>query len=234
MEGVVTRVLARLTRLVAAALVALSASACGGTANEAGVTPTPAAPRAPDIPRDTAALVPAGFGTLRQDDIAIRLLVGQVQVRAVPLEEGVIRVLAPDSYRSLNGIRQSQAATVDRLAARYLLRERNVWLVSFFGLAPDARFMPTELTLTVSGRDFRPLEILPLSSGFGQQRLRQHETQTALYLFPDGVNLAQPIVARMENATDASWGETVRRIDQERALVRGRAARGAPSAQSPD
>jgi hypothetical protein len=229
MEGVVMRV----RRLAASALLA-AAVACAGTAHEAGVTPTPAAPRAPDIPRDTAALVPAGFGTLRQDDIAIRLLVGQVQVRVVPLEESVIRVLAPDSYRSLNGIRQSQAATVDRLAARYLLRERNVWLVSFFGLAPDARFMPTELTLTVSGRDFRPLEILPLSSGFGQQRLRQHETQTALYLFADGVNLAQPIVARMENSTDASWGETLRRIDQERALVRGRAARGAPSAQSPD
>jgi hypothetical protein len=229
MEGVVMRV----RRRAASALLA-AAVACAGTAHEAGVTPTPAAPRAPDIPRDTAALVPAGFGTLRQDDIAIRLLVGQVQVRVVPLEESVIRVLAPDSYRSLNGIRQSQAATVDRLAARYLLRERNVWLVSFFGLAPDARFMPTELTLTVSGRDFRPLEILPLSSGFGQQRLRQHETQTALYLFADGVNLAQPIVARMENSTDASWGETLRRIDQERALVRGRAARGAPSAQSPD
>lgn len=224
----------RAARLAAIALLAAPAFACGGTASQAGVTPSPAAPRAPDLPRDTAALVPAGFGTLHQDEIAIRLLVGQVQVRAVPLEESVIRVLSPDSYHSLNGIRQSQAAAVDRLAARYLLRERNVWLVSFFGLAPDARFMPTELTLTVSGRDFRPLEILPLSSGFGQQRLRQHETQTALYLFPDGVNLAQPIVARMENSTDASWAETLRRIDQERALVRSRAARGAPPVQSPD
>lgn len=219
-------------QLLAAA--GLGLAACGGRTSEAGVTPTPAAPRAPDMPRDTAALVPAGFGTLRQEDIAIRLLVGQVQVRAVPLDEGVIRVLAPDSYRSLNGIRQSQAAAVDRLAARYLLRERNVWLVSFFGLAPDARFAPTELTLTVSGRDFRPLEILPLSSGFGQQRLRQHETQTALYLFPDGVNLAQPLGARMEGAQDASWAETLRRIDQERALVRGRAARGPHSPRTPD
>lgn len=205
---------------------AFLALACGGAPSTPGTTPVPATPRAPDVRDDSASLVPAGFGTLRQDDIAIRLLVGQVQVRAVPVEESVIRVLSPDSYRSLNGIRESQRATVERLAARYLLRERNVWLVSFFGLAPDARFTPTELTLSVSGRDYRPLEILPLSSGFGQQRLRQHETQTALYLFPDGVNLAQPIVARMELAQDASWGETLRRIDQERALVRGRAARG--------
>jgi hypothetical protein len=175
-------------------------------------------------------MVPAGYGTLRQEDVAIRMQVGQVQVRAIPLDESVIRVLAPDSYRSLHGLRDSRRDAIERLAGRYLLRERNVWLVSFYGLAPDARFSPSELTLTVSGRDYRPLEVLPLSSGFGEQRLQQHETQTALYLFPDGVNLSQPLTARMENAQDGSWAETLRRIDQERALIRGRASRGA----SPD
>ena len=106
-----------------------------------------------------------------------------------------------------------------------MLRERNVWLVSFYGLAPDARFTPGELTLTVSGRDYRPVEIIALSSGFGEQRVGQRETQTALYVFGDGVDLSQPIVMRMQGREDASWGDIVQRIEQERALIRGRAAR---------
>ena len=211
----------------ASALLAACASAPG--------TPTPnTAPResrAPSTATDSApALVPAGFGTLRQDDIALRLLVDQVQVRAIPLDESVIRVLAPDSYRSLHGLRESKREAIDRLAGRYMLRERNVWLVSFFGLAPDARFQPGELTLSVSGRDYRPLEILPLSAGFGEQRLAQRETQTALYLFADGVNLNQPIIARMQGREDPSWADIVQRIEQERALIRGRAARATPGA----
>ena len=115
---------------------------------------------------------------------------------------------------------------MDRLAARYMLRERNVWLVSFFGLAPDARFSPAELTLSLSGRDYRPLEMLPLSSGFGEQRLDVRETQSALYLFGDGIDLAQPIIVRMQGNEDRTWGTIVQRIEQERALIRGRAARG--------
>ena len=171
-------------------------------------------------------LVPPNYGTLKQDDIAIHMQVGQVQVRAIPLDEAIIRVLAPDSYRSLRGLRESRREAVDRLAARYMLRERNVWLVSFYGLAPDARFSPGELTLSLSGRDYRPLEMLPLSSGFGEQRLDVRETQSALYLFGDGIDLAQPIIVRMQGNEDRTWGTIVQRIEQERALIRGRAARG--------
>jgi hypothetical protein len=218
----------RPSRQAFSAVAILVVVACGGTVPSSDPAPAPAVPR-PAPPRQDSAttIVPAGYGTLRQEDVAIRMLVGQVQVRAIPLDESVIRVLAPDSYRSLRGLRESRRDAIERLAGRYLLRERNVWLVNFYGLAPDARFSPSELTLTVSGRDYRPLEVLPLSSGFGEQRLQQHETQTALYLFPDGVNLSQPLTARMENAQDGSWAETLRRIDQERALIRGRASRGA-------
>ncbi len=192
-----------------------------------GRAPTPASPRqaspAPAEARDTAALIPPGFGTLRQDDIAIRMQVANVQIRAIPLDESVIRVLSPDSYRSLHGLRESRREAIERLAARYLLRERNVWYVSFFGLAPDARFSPQELTLGVSGREFRPLEIVPLTNGFGEQRVSQNQTQSALYLFPDGVDPEQPIAARMENARDDSWGAIQQRIERERALARARA-----------
>jgi hypothetical protein len=216
-----------------AVAVSLAVAACAG-APPAGTAPAPAAGEGQARPVTTRLdsappLVPPNYGTLRQDDIAIRMQVGQVQVRAIPLDESIIRVLAPDSYRSLRGLRESRREAVDRLAARYMLRERNVWLVSFFGLAPDARFSPGELTLNVSGRDYRPLEVLPLSSGFGEQRLDVRETQSALYLFGDGIDLSQPILVRMQGNEDSSWGAILQRIEQERALIRGRAARGTPA-----
>lgn len=216
---------------LAAAVVIVGAGACASASGTPAPSGAPRESRPPTMRTDTApALVPAGFGTLRQDDIALKLQVDQVQVRAIPLDESVIRVLAPDSYRSLHGLRESKRDAIDRLAGRYMLRERNVWLVGFYGLAPDARFSPGELTLTVSGRDYRPVEILPLSSGFGEQRLDQRETQTALYLFADGVDLSQPIVARMQGREDPSWGDIVQRIEQERALIRGRATRAGATA----
>lgn len=216
------------------ALLLAGATACAGGPATAtrSVTPSPGENQSRPVTTrlDTAPpLVPPNYGTLKQDDIAIHVQVGQVQVRAIPLDESVIRVLAPDSYRSLRGLRESKRDAVDRLAARYLLRERNIWFVSFFGLAPDARFNPGELTLSVSGRDYRPLEVLALSNGFGEQRLNVRETQSALYLFGDGIDLAQPIVVRMQGVEDVTWGAIVQRIEQERALIRGRAARGAPA-----
>lgn len=216
-----------MSRVKAAGVVLFIVAACAPPSR----SPTPSAPRqgspAPAAARDTSALVPPGYGTLRQDDIAVRMMIANVQVRAIPLDESIIRVLSPDSYRSLHGLRESRREAIERLAARYLLRERNVWLVSFFGLAPDARFSPQELTLGVSGREFRPLEIIPLTNGFGEQRVNQNQTQSALYVFPDGVDPEQPITARMEGARDDSWGAIQQRIERERALARSRAQGGA-------
>ena len=224
-----------MTAVRLAVLTALAAlTGCATQPPGPATTPSPVAGESRARPVTTRLdsappLIPPNYGTLKQDDIAIHMQVGDVQVRAIPLDESVIRVLAPDSYRSLRGLRESKREAVDRLAARYMLRERNVWLVSFYGLAPDARFSPTELTLSVSGRDYRPLEVLPLSSGFGEQRLDVRETQSALYLFGDGVQLSQPIVVRMQGNEDASWGTILQRIEQERALIRGRTARATPA-----
>ena len=219
---------------IAVGLVAAVTGSCAGrpAAGAPGATPAAGENQARPVTTrlDSAPpLIPPSYGTLRQDDIAIRMQVNEVQVRAIPLDESVIRVLAPDSYRSLRGLRESRREAIDRLAARYMLRERNVWLVSFFGLAPQARFNPGELTLSAAGRDYRPLEVLALSSGFGEQRLDVRETQSALYLFGDGIDLAQPIVVRMQGNEDASWATILQRIEQERALIRGRATRGNPA-----
>lgn len=174
-------------------------------------------------------LIPAGFGSLRQDDIAIRVQLPAYMVKAIPLDESVIRVLSPDSYRALRDLLQSERTRIDAWAARSGGRPPVVFYVSFYGLEPEARFSPEEVVIRSSGRDYRPGEIIPLSSGFGEQRLRQRETQTALYLFDESVNIAQPLSVTVEGVEANTWGGTLRTIERERSLVRSRAGR-TPSA----
>ena len=59
--------------------------------------------------------VPAGFGSLRQDDIAIRLEPQGLIVRAIPLDESVIRLLTPDSYRALRDLEESNRRAIESI-----------------------------------------------------------------------------------------------------------------------
>ena len=205
-------------------LLLAGATACASSQQPSGAAPAGAAPTT-DSPLNSSALVPPGFGTLRQDDIAIRLQLAGVQVKAIPLDETVIRLLSPDSYRALRDLQESRRADLSAVARRFGLQQYRLWYVSYFGLAPDARFSPNEVTITNNGRDFRPLDVLPITAGFGENRLQQRQTQAALYLFDGALDVSQPLTLRVESASDAeTWTAALRRIERERALVRSRAS----------
>ena len=170
----------------------------------------------------TADAIPPGKGTLRTDDITLRLQVPGVQVRMIPLNEEIIRVLSPDSYRAMRDLLESRRADITRMAAQRGMRGESVWYVTFHGLESEARFTPTDLTVTSMGRDYRPIEIIPLSQGFGNQRVKQRETLSALYLFEDGINVEQSLTVSMDVSRNTSWETILRRIQRERALIRGR------------
>jgi hypothetical protein len=169
--------------------------------------------------------VPVGFGTLRQDEIAIRLELQGLIVRAIPLDENLIRLLTPDSYRALRELQESNKQSIAAVTRRTGGRTPDVWYVSFYGVEPDVHFSPMELVITSAGRDFRALEVLPLSSGFGEQRLRQRETQSAIYLFDESIDLDQPLTVTFQNVRNDSWDQILTRVERERALVRARASR---------
>ena len=177
--------------------------------------------------------MPAGFGTLRQDDIAIKLQLADVLVKLTPLDESVIRTLSPDSYRALRELAESRRPAIARLAAQHGLVRGSVWYVSFYGLAPEARFSPLELTVSSGGRDFRPAEAIPLSSGFGSQRLQPRETQSALYLFDDAVEVNQPLTVSLSGQQSTSWATTLRTIERERALIRSRMSQAPRGSSAP-
>lgn len=174
---------------------------------------------------DTAGhdLLPPGYGTLRQDDISLHIDAGVALVRALPLEESLIRLLTPDSYRALRDLKESNRSAIDAIVRRYGGRPVSVWLVSFYGVEPNARFTPGDLILTSGGRDFQPYDIIPLSVGFGENRLRQRETQSALYIYDGDVQVNQPVSIQYQGLVDNSWGDVLQRIERERAMIRARA-----------
>ncbi|MDE3173288.1 MAG: hypothetical protein KGN74_09455, partial [Gemmatimonadota bacterium] len=189
--------------------------------------PAPAPVTATGADADTAAtgLIPAGYGTLRQDDISIKLTLEGVLVQLLPMNESVIRTLSPDAYRTLHELRQGYQSKIAAYASQYGLRDDNVWYVSFYGLAPDATFSPLDLTIRAPGRDFTPLHVIPITMGFGQNRLQVRDVQSAFYLFDDGLPLNQPLTVVMGAVTDDSWQDIERKIEAEQAHVRARAAR---------
>lgn len=175
---------------------------------------------------DTGGLVPAGYGTLKQDDIALRVARFGLQVRAIPLDESVIRVLSPDSYRALSDLVRSQEARLNEIRRRTALTRLSLWYVSFFGVElGEARFSPMELIITNVGRDFRPIEVLGLSPGFGQQRVRQREVQHALYVFDGQLDVNQPLELAYETSRARDWSSVLERIERERSLIRSRVRR---------
>ena len=169
--------------------------------------------------------VPVGYGTLRQDEIAIRLELQGLIVRAIPLEENLIRLLTSDSYRALRELQESNKQAIAAITRRRGGQQPDLWYVSFYGVAPDIHFSPMELVVTSSGRNFRPLEVIPLSSGFGEQRLKQRETQSALYLYDEEIDLDQPLTVTFQDQQSATWEQILTRVERERALVRARASR---------
>lgn len=205
-------------------ILALVLAGCAG----AGAPPRPAAspPDARPAVDSASYAIPAGFGSLRQDDVALHLQLQGLEVRALPLDESIIRVLSPDSYRSLHDLVASQRAAIDRVSRRSGLPHLSVWYVSFFGTEQgEVRFSPMEMVVTSVGRDFRPLDVLPLTAGFGAQRLRQRESQSALFLFDGLVDVNQPLAVQYETARSTDWSRTLEQVERERALIRSRAGR---------
>lgn len=204
-----------LSMLLSSATLAC-ASSSSGRAPDTPVDPTP--------PEQATADLPVGFGTLHQEDIALRIQLPSVLVRALPLDESVIRVLSPDSYRGLHELVTSRQAELDERARRYGVRQPSLWYFSYYGVQPEARFSPEEVIITSAGRVFRPLSIVPLTTGFGEQRLQQRGVQTAIYIFDDGVDVNLPLVVTVQGVQSSGWEANLRRIERERALVRSRAA----------
>jgi hypothetical protein len=185
--------------------------------------PVPAAPdTAPSAAEEPEDLVPAGFGSLRQDDFSVLLADATLQVKVTPLTEEVIRLAAPDTYERLHALAWSRLDAAQ--AALDSDEHPELFLVSFFSRTPNVEYHPEELQLTHRGRMVRPAGILPLTAGWGRHLLQPQQTQSAIYVFEPPFDYALPIMVRYGVQQSDEWHRAVvPRLDDERTRVRSRA-----------
>ena len=232
----------RLRRLANLTVFAFWTAACGGSVvPDTSVGPTAAI--AQDLDRWSVELEvassgnrpmgPIGYGTLSQDDITVLVQAGGVRIKVVPLSEWVIRLTAPDTYRRLNGYKVARGAEILERTSR--AGERGwplVLFVTYFSQAVEETFEPYDLQIRNKGFVYRPLDILPVTPDFTRERLRQQETQIALYLFPPDIDLDLPTEVAYGDARSLRWDGIRSILDSELALVNSRAGAGTESGES--
>lgn len=167
--------------------------------------------------------VPPGFGSLRRDDITVRFATNEVELQVLPLDEGVIRLLAPDTYRSLRALLDTRRPAIDTAAAQAGILSPTLVMVTFLGVVPQARFTPEDVNILSRGRLYRPLAIVPLGPEWSSQQLEARQQAVALYLFDEGISLREALTVAYRGINNESWGRAVRLLDRERARVMARA-----------
>ena len=172
------------------------------------------------VPQDT---IPVGYGTLRRDDIVMRFSTGSVEIQVLPLDEQVIRLLLPDTYRSLVQLIQSRRLDISDAAQRGGTETPTLVMVTFLGVVSQARFNPEDLNITSRGRLFRPVGIVPLSPTWSSYQLEARQQAVGIYLFEPGISVREDMLVTYGGLASISWVRSLRLLDQERARVKARA-----------
>jgi len=162
----------------------------------------------------------------------VRFRTGSVEIQVLPLEQQVIRLLAPDTYRSLKQLLQSRDTDLIEAARRAGTERPIPIMVTFLGVVPEARFNPEDLNITSRGRLFRPIGIVPLSPTWSSYQLQARQQAVAIYLFEPGISFREQLTVSYQGMSSDAWSRSVRQLDQERARVRARAQLGPPPASS--
>ena len=167
--------------------------------------------------------VPVSYGTLNQNDLALRVRNEDIEIRFIPLDPLVTRLLANDAFQSLRSLVVTKRRAIDSVAARAGVTDPGLALVSFFGLRPDTRFDPQTLTLLIRNRVFRPLGVIPISPKFTSQQLDAREQASAIYLFEEDIPVNDSFSLSYGSLTSEDWQTKQPILDRERARVSARA-----------
>jgi hypothetical protein len=199
-----------------------------------GLAPAQLAGQNTDLP-------PIGYGSLRQDQVAVMITTDNLAVRAMPLDERVIRLLSPDTYSSLHALTESRgragpaAAPAPRGArpragarggaARSSGRDTALaFVVTFFALQRQVVFSPDQVYIASQGAFFRPLAILPLTARWSESQLDQRQQAMAIYLFDASIPVMQPFTVFYGDRSSTAWENSINLLASERARALSRAS----------
>jgi hypothetical protein len=162
------------------------------------------------------------YGTLNQNDLAIRVRNEDVEIRFIPLDAKVTRLLANDAFQTLRSLVETRRRSIDSVASRAGVTEPGLALVSFFGLRSDTRFDPQTLTVRLRNRSLQPLGIIPINARFTSQQLNQREQVSAIYLFEEDLPVDDSFSLSYGALISEDWQAKQPLIDRERARVSAR------------
>lgn len=168
-------------------------------------------------------LQPGGYGSLTQNDLSLRIRTPDLDVRFVPLDPRVTRLLARDSWESLRSVVESRRAAIDSVATMAGVSRPGLALVTFFAQRDNARFDPQSITVRVRSREFRPLGIVPFSGQFTAQQLDVRAQVSGIYLFEEDLPVNDSFVVLYAGQASDDWEGKQRTLERERARVALRA-----------
>jgi hypothetical protein len=199
-----------------------SGLALAGCACSSGAARVEAQPAATPVAQDPA-LPPPGFGTLRQDQVGIRLQSTTLSIRVLPLDERVTRLLAPDAYQSLREMKQSRADAIGQAARTAGFDSVTAFMVTFFAQQPQARFTPDLLNIASQNVTYRPIGVVPITPRFSEGVIEQRQQQAAIYLFDPSIPIGRPFTVTYETLISNAWSDVLHTLNAERARVLARA-----------
>lgn len=202
----------RLERAVHATLCSLAVTwaGCGPPPLPAeGARPVPGMRSVEEVDRERS-------GSLRQDQISVRMAAGELLIEMTPLAAWVLEAAAPDTRDRLLRIAEAHGP---ELARRSGAGEPALFLVSFSSRQPGAEFRPDDLHLVSRGLRERPAAIRAITPGWGSHRLEQQATAQAVYAYAGGVDLTRELTVAYQGAEDSSWSSKLAVIEAERARI---------------
>jgi hypothetical protein len=197
--------------------------------------PVPQGVTGPDPSRPLPAAeqtVPPGFGSLRQDDLILKLRTPALEIRFMPLDSRVGNLLGTDAYQSLSGLLEANRPRIDSVARDRGVSRPGVAFVSFFGIQAGAFFDADVVAILFRGRLLRPIGVVPYTPQFSGGRLEPRQLVSAFYLFEEQIPVLEPFTLQYSNAS-ADWSSRLQLINRERQKVLARAYRAPTEIPSP-
>jgi hypothetical protein len=166
------------------------------------------------------------YGTLNQNDLALRARNEDVEIRFIPLDGRVTHLMANDAFQSLRSLVESRDRSIDSVASRAGVAVPGLALVSFFGLRSGTRFDPQTLTVRVRNRALQPIGIIPINARFTSHQLEQREQVSAIYLFEESLPVDDAFTVAYGILSSDDWHSKQDMMNRERARISARTRSG--------
>lgn len=167
--------------------------------------------------------LPTGAGRLTHAQISISLQRGDLRMLVTPLDEGIIRTAAPDTWQRLAALAESWRATAHLRPGAD--PSDALFLVALQSESRSAGFEPADLALSSQGVRHLPVDVRGLTPGWARNRVDPSAVEMAIYAFPSSLDPADGLVLEYQEVRSRDWERKLPDILSEQARLMGRGAR---------